>query len=123
VLFRSIPGATATSLTITNVQEEDAGNYQVVVTDGIHSTGGSLNTGLIQMTTNQVISIGISNMISLRTAEIDATPDRDRMSLIFRGLYAGNQFDMGSRAVVEAFEKLKLKWPKPKEDLSKIKIV
>jgi len=28
-----------------------------------------------------------------------------------------------ARAVVEAMEKLKLKWPKPREDLSKIKIV
>ena len=28
-----------------------------------------------------------------------------------------------AQVIVEALEKLKLKWPKPKEDLSKIKIV
>jgi len=28
-----------------------------------------------------------------------------------------------ARTVADALEKLKLKWPKPKEDLSKIKIV
>jgi hypothetical protein len=37
-----IPGATNTSLTIVNVQESDAGNYQVVVTDGIGSVSSSI---------------------------------------------------------------------------------
>jgi hypothetical protein len=37
-----IPGATNTSLTIVNVQEPDAGNYQVVVTDGIGSVSSSI---------------------------------------------------------------------------------
>lgn len=37
-------------------------------------------------------------------AEIDSTSPENRMELIARGLLAGNLFDMGSRAVVEAFE-------------------
>lgn len=37
-----IPGATDASLTVANVQEEDAGNYQVIVTDGIGSVSSSI---------------------------------------------------------------------------------
>jgi len=39
----------------------------VIVTDGINSTGGMLDTTLIDGTTNQVISIGISDMIDDET--------------------------------------------------------
>lgn len=37
-----IPGATGPSLTLVNVQEANAGNYQVVVTDGIGSVSSSI---------------------------------------------------------------------------------
>ena len=37
-------------------------------------------------------------------AEIDAAPPASRLELLAQGLFAGNLFDMGSRAVVEAFE-------------------
>lgn len=37
-------------------------------------------------------------------AEVDAASPGERIDLLARGLFAGNLFDMGSRAVVEAFE-------------------
>jgi type II pantothenate kinase len=49
------------------------------------------------------------NALALRTLpellrEVDASPKEQLCDMLARGLFAGNTFDMGSRAVVEAFE-------------------
>jgi type II pantothenate kinase len=44
-------------------------------------------------------------MLPAYLRELDALPPRDRIEQLARGLFAGNQFDMGSPAVVDAFER------------------